>query len=388
MMAMFTRVLQLPSSSFFLLGPRGTGKTTWLGQVLPKARWYDLIRSREIVRLSRDPDLFTREVQALPRGWVVVDEVQRLPALLNEIQHLISRYGKKYSFAVTGSSARKLRRGSANLLPARLINRRFFPLTAAELDFDLDVDAWLKFGALPAVCSESSDRNRIDLLEAYVENYIAQEVQIEASVKSLDSFGRFTSVAALMNGQVTNVAGIARDASVPRPTVQGYFQTLIDTLVGVWLPAYRPRAKVKEVAHPKFYFFDAGVARALAVRLREPLDAAERGPLLETAILNELRAFISLSGCGGDLSYWRTPGGREVDFIWTRAGHAVAVEVKAAQRWRAEDSASLADLASHKNLKRCFGVYLGDRELKDGAIRVLPLVAFLRRLNAGDVIDA
>jgi predicted AAA+ superfamily ATPase len=385
---MFTRLLELPARSFFLLGPRGTGKTTWLGQVLPRARWYDLIRSRDLVRLSRDPDLFTREVQALRPGWIVVDEVQRLPTILNEIQHLISRHGKRYSFAVTGSSARKLRRGGANLLPARLVNRSFFPLTAAELDYDLDVDAWLKFGALPAVCDAARDRDRVDLLDAYVENYIAQEVRIEASVKNLDSFARFTSVAALMNAQVTNLAGIARDAAVPRPTVQGYFDTLVDTLLGVWLPAWRPRAKVKEIAHPKFYFFDAGVVRALTGRLREPLDSAERGPLFETAILHELRAWISLSGCGGELSYWRTPDGAEVDFIWRRADHTVAVEAKATPRWRSDESAAILDLAAHRNVKRCFGVYLGDRALKEGRLWVLPLRDFLRRLHAGDVLRA
>ncbi|MFO0982644.1 MAG: DUF4143 domain-containing protein [Planctomycetota bacterium] len=325
-------------------------------------------------------------MEALPPGWVVVDEVQRLPAILNEIQYLIARHGRRYAFAVTGSSARKLRRGDVNLLPARFVNRAFFPLTAAELDFTFDIDAWLKFGALPAVCSAARDRDRIDLLEAYVENYIAQEVRNEASVKNLESFARFTSVAALMNGQVTNVAGIARDAGVPRPTVQSYFETLVDTLLGVWLPAWRPRARVKEVAHPKFYFFDAGVVRALAGRVREPIDSAERGPLFEVAILHELRAWISLSGCGGELAYWRTPGGVEVDFIWRRAGHAVAVEAKATQRWRSVESAALADLAAHKKTKRCFGVYLGDRALKDGTIWVLPLKDFLRRLHAGDVL--
>lgn len=154
-----------------------------------------------------------------------------------------------------------------------MINRRFFPLTAAELGNDFDVDRVLRFGCLPAVQSGGgADAVCIDLLEAYAEDYLSQEIRQEALVKSLDSFIRFLEVAALMNAQITNVAGIARDAAVAHPTVQGYFEILVDTLIGTWLPAWRPRAKVKEVGHPNFYFFDTGAVRALAGRLREPLE--------------------------------------------------------------------------------------------------------------------
>ena len=249
MLAMFPRQLRLPDRSFFLFGPRGTGKTTWLRSTLPNAHWTDLVVDRELVRLMRDPGRFTQEVEALPtRSWVVIDEVQKLPALLNEVQDLIARHGQRYRFAITGSSARKLRRGDVNLLPGRLINRRFFPLTAAEMGADVPVDEILRFGCLPAVRSDARDAGRVDLLEAYAENYLTQEIRQEALVKSLASFTRFLEVAALMNAQVTNVAGIARDAAVARPTVQGYFDILVDTLIGTWLPAWRPRAKVKEVA--------------------------------------------------------------------------------------------------------------------------------------------
>src|SRR5262245_14926260 len=224
MMATYTRAMTLPDRTFLLLGPRGTGKTTWLREKLPDARWFDLVRDREVVRLTREVDAFRQEVEALPRGhWVVVDEVQRLPALLNDVQDIISRRPGAYRFALTGSSARKLRRGGANLLPARVINRHFFPLTAAEMGFPADLGEPLRFGCLPAVRAAETESERIDLLDAYVENYITQEIRLEALVKRLDSFIRFLEVAALANGQVTNVAGIARDAAVARPTVQGYF---------------------------------------------------------------------------------------------------------------------------------------------------------------------
>jgi predicted AAA+ superfamily ATPase len=330
MMAIYTRELTLPRRSFFLFGPRGTGKTTWLRQQLPAARWYDLIRDREVLRLTRDPEIFSQEVQGLRRGaWVVVDEVQRLPALLNDVQDLIARHSHRVRFAITGSSARRLKREQANLLAMRLVNRRFFPLTAAELGDDFTVERALRFGTLPAVAAARSHAERIELLEAYVENYLAQEIRAEALVKRLDSFTRFLEVAALANAQVTNMAGVARDAAVARPTVQGYFETLTDTLIGTFLPAWRARAKVKEVTHPKFFFFDPGVVRALTGRLREPVHESERGALLETYVLGELRAWLDVASAGGQLAYWRTPSGSEVDFVWSRGSRAVGIEVKA-----------------------------------------------------------
>lgn len=308
MLAMLTRRLQLPARSFLLLGPRGTGKTTWLRQRLPQARRYNLLLDRELLRLMREPGLFGREVAALPaRSWIVVDEVQKLPSLLNEVHDLLASAPRRWRFALTGSSARRLRRDDVNLLAGRVISRRMFPLTLAELGSEPPLDDLLRFGGLPLVRMERSSASRIDLLEAYVETYLAQEIRAEALVRRLDAFTRFLEVAALANAQVTNVAGLARDAAISRPTVQGYFDVLVDTLVGAWLPAWRPRAKVKETAHPKWYWFDCGVVRALARRLREPLEAAERGVLLETLVFQELRAQMAYSGCGGELSYYRTP---------------------------------------------------------------------------------
>jgi predicted AAA+ superfamily ATPase len=333
--------------------------------------------------------LFSQEVRALPRGsWVVVDEVQKLPSLLNEVHDLLTEQPKRWRFALTGSSARRLKRAEANLLAGRAVTRRMFALTAAELDFRVKLDDLLRFGGLPLVRSERNHERRVELLEAYVETYLSQEIRAEALVRSLDTFARFLEVAALANGQVTNVSGIARDAAIARPTVQGHFEVLVDTLLGAWLPAYRPRARIKETQHPKFYFFDTGLARALGRRLREPLDSEERGKLLETLVFNELRAQIAYSGCGGELSYWRTPSGSEVDFVWTRGGRAVGIEVKAATRWRSADGRVLKELHEGGTLQRCFAIYGGSQALEDGPIRVLPFASFARELTEGRVLAA
>ncbi|MEW6687800.1 MAG: DUF4143 domain-containing protein [Pseudomonadota bacterium] len=386
---MFTRRLALPARSFLLLGPRGTGKTTWLRRHLPRAQWYNLLLDRELLRLMRAPGAFRREIDALPKGsWVVIDEVQKLPSLLNEVHDALSAAPRRWKFALTGSSARRLRREDVNLLGGRVVMRRMFALTLAEMAGSPAPDELLRFGALPLVRNERSAAGRIDLLEAYLETYLTQEIRAEALVRSLETFTRFLEVAALANAQVTNVASLARDAGVARPTVQGYFEVLADTLIGAWLPAWRPRAKVKEVAHPKFYLFDCGVARALAHRLREPLDAAERGALLETLVFQELRAQIAYAGIGGELAYYRTPSGTEIDFIWTRPKAAIGIEVKASERWRPEFARALNELHERGVIRRAFGVYLGDRPLQDGAVRVLPLAPFLRELAGGRVLVA
>ena len=267
-----------------------------------------------------------------------------------------------------------------------MINRRFFPLTAAELGTDFRLDQALRWGTLPAVASEAESRARVELLEAYVENYITQEIRLEAAVRRLYAFTRFLEVAALANAQVTNVSNLSRDAAVARPTVQGYFETLVDTLIGVWLPAWHPRARVKEVGHPKFYFFDTGVVRALAGRSREPLERAERGPLLETYVFHELRAYQDYAGCGGEFSYWGTPSRAEVDFIWTRGRRAVGIEVKAVTRWRSDEARPLADLVASGIVNHAYAVYEGSTTLRAGSVDVLPVAAFLERLSAGEII--
>jgi predicted AAA+ superfamily ATPase len=385
MLAIYTRFADPPSRSFFLFGPRGTGKTTWLRQRLPDATWFDLLRTDVALGLSRHPAGFRQVVDVLPNGaWVVIDEVQRMPALLNEVHAILTERPRGVRFAMSGSSARKLRRLDVNLLAGRAINRQFFPLTAAELAGAFNLERALQYGTLPQV--QNDPAYAIDTLDAYVANYVREEILQEALVRQFDSFARFLEAAATANGQVVNVSGIARDAAVARPTVQGYFSTLVDTLVGIWLPAWRRRAKVKEVASPKFYLFDPGVARALAGRVREPLEQGERGFLLETLVLHELRAALAYRNVGGHLHYWRTPSGSEVDFVYTRGNRAIGIEVKAASRWKPDFGAALRTLVAERHLTAAHAVYTGAIELKDGPIRIWPVRTFFLRLAAGEIL--
>lgn len=380
MPTMYQRLLELPKTSFFLFGPRATGKTTWLRQVLPEAHWVDLVPSEAFLRYLREPSLFRREVEALPKGgWVVVDEVQKVPALLDEVHALIARHGKGYRFALSGSSARKLRRLDANLLAGRVVNRAFFPLTLAETGFRVAIDDVLRIGLLPGVCSDPDVAE--DTLEAYASNYVHQEIQQEALTKDLAGFARFLRVAAILNGQSVSASNVANEAAVARATVQRYFQILVDTLIGVMVPAWQPRLKVREVAHPRFYFFDPGVARAVAGRIRAPVHEQERGALLETWVLHELRAYMQFAQTGGEVQWYRTGGGAEVDFVWQGPHHAIGIEVKASERWRSDAGTALRELVAKKVIRKAVAVYLGDRALVDGGIEVVPARAFAERIG-------
>ncbi len=392
MMAMYTRVLTPPKSTFFLLGPRGTGKTFWLQENFPDVKRYDLLRTSEFLRLLKSPDLLRQDIETLPSGsWIIIDEIQKLPQLLDEVHSLITDSRGKYKFALTGSSARKLKRSGANLLPGRSINRIFFPLTLRELNQTPTPESLMRWGGLPAVRSAIEDKDEmlgIDLLETYVQNYLRQEIQEEAAVKRLEPFVRFFEVTSIMNGQLMNQANISREAGIARPTVQGYFDVLVETLIGTYLPSWRRRVKIKEVGHPKFYFFDPGLVRALAGRLREPLDSIEAGYLLETWVFHELRAWISYSGCGGELSYWRTTSGTEVDFIWTRGKKAIGIEVKLSNSWKSEWSRPLLELAGDGYIQKGFGIYLGKQKLKIGKLSVFPFAEFFDALYKGEVIES
>ncbi len=385
MPAMYARNLQLPNHSFFLFGPRSTGKTTWLRENLGDALWFNLILDREYLPLLQNPELFRGAVQARSTGdWVVIDEVQRLPSLLREVHDLISIHGDAYRFAISGSSARKLRRMDADLLAGRVIERRMFPLTSRELGFPGNILELLSIGMLPAIHQKSE--LAVDLLEAYAGTYIREEIQQEALVKDLGSFGRFLKIAAMMNGQVVNVAGIARDAGVARTTVQRYFETLVDTLVGIWVPGWQPRVKVREANRAKFYFFDTGVVRVLSNRLRESLADFEKGSLLETLLLHELRSAMMYLGVGGEITYWRTPAGVEIDFIWTRGDANIGIEIKSASVWQRKYSSALHRAVTDGMISRAYGIYLGDRVLREGEVHVFPVRDFLKALWQGRIL--
>lgn len=383
-MSMYTRSLKAVQKSFFLFGPRGTGKSTWVKQHYPNAVFFDLLKTQVFLRFQQDPTLFRKEVDALPKNsWIVIDEIQKLPILLDDVHSLIEE--SQLKFILTGSSARKLKHQGANLLAGRAITKQFFPLTIEELGDDFNLEEALKFGTLPAVVSEKTELGKIEFLEAYTLTYLKEEIQQEAVVKNLSSFSRFLTVAALSNGQKMNISNLSRDAGVARPTAQGYFQVLVDTLIGTLLPAWSLKLRVKEVDHPKFYFFDPGSVRSILNRLRDPLESIERGTLLETYLLNEMKAHISSRSLGGEFYYWGIHGGMEADFIWVRGKTAIGFEIKASPRWRSEYSDALNTLRREGKIQMGFGIYLGTEILRDETIEVLPLKDFMVLLNGNKV---
>jgi uncharacterized protein len=382
---MFPRHLAVPRSAFFLFGPRGTGKSTFIRARLPDAVVFNLLRADVMLRYERDPSLFRAEVLARRRDeWFVVDEVQRAPRLLDEVHHLMEEDGYK-RFALTGSSARKLKRGAANLLAGRAVVRHLLPLTTAEMAFATDPSQLLRFGSLPLSVNAEDDDAREEFLRAYVTTYLAEEIKAEAIVRNLGSFGRFLKIAACAAAQTTNVSAIARDSGISRETARGYFDVLVDTLIGTWLPAHRPRAKIKEVALPKFYWFDCGTLNAAAGAFDQPMPADWDGVLLEHLVLHELRSHIEYASVKGSLGYWATPSGGEVDFVWWRGDDLVAIEVKHGTRYRPEYRKGIAALLSAKRAKS-YIVYRGREELNVEGTRVLPVQTFLRRLHAGEII--
>lgn len=379
---MYTRLLEPPKHSFFLFGPRGTGKSSWLDVHYQKAMRFDFLKNEILIRYLGEPARFRREVENLPKGtWVVLDEVQKVPALLDEVHAVMHERGDGLKFCLTGSSARKLKAGHANLLAGRALQKSFFPLTSKELGNDFDLERSLNIGTLPLVWAQPE--TAIGTLEAYVGTYLKEEIQQEALARNLESFTRFLKVAALMNGQVVNVAGIARDVGVPRPSVERYFSVLNDTLIGSWLPGWQPRLKVREKQSPKFYFFDGGVVRALLGLLRDKPDTTERGVLFETLVVNEMRAANHYLDAGGELFYYRTPAGLEVDLIWSRGKQAFGVEVKSAPEWRSEYGKGLRDLLDQKKVQAAYGVYGGNRTFSASGITIYPFVEFSKQLFSG-----
>jgi len=373
---MYTQLATVPDHSFFLFGPRTTGKTTWLRGHLGNALWFNLLLEDDYLPLLSSARSFREKVEAHAHGsWIVVDEVQRLPGLLNEVHDLISRHGDGYKFALSGSSARKLRRLDVNLLAGRVIERAMFPLVARELGSEFDLDTVLRFGSLPGIYSDPS--YRVEKLRAYVHTYLRQEIQQEALVKDLGSFHRFLRVAAIMHGQVVNHAAISRDAAVARTTVQRFFETLVDTLVGYLLPAWQAKAKVREHAKPKFYFFDPGVVRAICDLMDEPLADVQAGFLLEGFILHELRAAIEYQRLGGEIFYWSTPGSKEIDFIWVKGSRCVAVEVKNSRKWRSAYAKTINEFIDAGRVTRGFVVYRGTERYRSGKVTGLRVEDFL-----------
>jgi predicted AAA+ superfamily ATPase len=373
---MFARSLQLPADqSFFLFGPRGTGKSTLLRAALPGAFYLDLLDTGLYAELLAHPERL--EALALPRmpAPIVLDEIQRLPGLLDEVHRLIEL--RRWRFALTGSSARKLRRGGVNLLAGRARTLAMHPLTAAEVGDAFDLYRSLRYGQLPSTYVEP-DPGRY--LASYAGTYLREEVQAEALTRNLDAFSRFLAAASFSQASVLSVSTVARDVGLPRKTVEGYFQLLDDLLLSVRLPVFTRRAKRPMMVHPKFYFFDAGVYRAL--RPKGPLDASEEidGAALETLVLQELLATNDNLGLDYQLFYWRTRDHKEVDFVLYGERGLLAIEVTRSSRFQERDLSSLKLFAADYPVARCLLFYGGQRTYEIDGIRVLPLTAALPSL--------
>jgi predicted AAA+ superfamily ATPase len=373
----YSRSLQLPArQSFFLFGPRGTGKTAWLRHTLPDAIYFDLLDAGIYTRLLGAPEQLGERIPRNHRGWVVVDEVQRVPEVLNEVHRLIE--SRKLRFALTGSSARKLRRRGVNLLAGRAVTRHMHPLTATELGRDFDLARHLRYGCLPFACTTDAPK---DYLASYVSTYLREEVQQEGLARNVAAFARFLHAASFSQGAVLNMASVARECGVHAKVVEDYFSILEDLLVAVRLPSFTRRAKRRVTAHPKFYFFDAGVFQA--IRPRGPVDAPEEidGPALETLVLQHLRAENDYGALGYAFHYWRTSKGDEVDFVLHGERGLVAIEVKRSSRVRAEDLRALRLLHEDFPKARLYLLHLGTRRWHESGVDVVPVGEALATLR-------
>jgi uncharacterized protein len=386
---MYKRILKLPlstSETCFLWGPRQTGKSTLLNTLYPDARRYDLLLSDQYQRLLLNPSLIREECltigleannQASP---IIVDEVQKIPILLDEIHWLIEN--RKLRFILCGSSARKVKRGRGNLLGGRAVRYEMHPLVYSEIP-NFSLERALNAGLLPRHYQSS---NPDKLLQAYVGDYLKEEIAAEALTRNIPAFSRFLQIAALTNGELINYNNIASECGVSAPTVKEYFFILEDTLIGRMLPAFRKRAKRRLVAAPKFFFFDIGIVAQLTHRGKVKPGSELFGRALEHMIYMELTAHSAYSELNYPIAYWKTASGFEVDFVLGK--NEIAVEVKG------------TDMVANKHMKgirafkeeyqaRSYLVVSMDphpRKTEDG-IEILPWKVFLDRLWANEVID-
>jgi len=372
------RLLVPPEGSFFLFGARGTGKSTWLRRHYGDATYLDLLDEKLFHSLLVDPGLLAGRLEALPPGSrVVIDGIQRLPSLLNEAHRFIE--SRRLTFALSGSSARKLRAAGTNLLAGRAIRKALYPLVPEEMGNAFDLERVLTHGSLALVWDRGGDR---EVLEAYLQTYLREEIQAEALVRNLPGFARFLPVAALLHGQVLNAAGLARDAGVSRSTVLGYLDILEDTLLAFRLPAYEGKLRVKERRHPKLYWIDPGLARAARRRFGALVDE-ERGALFEGWLAMVLQAYRAYRHLFEDWNYWAPTqsAALEVDFLLWRDDACVAIEAKASTRYRPEFARGPETFAASyggKQRPKTIVVYLGSHRLQTpGGTQVLPLRDFL-----------
>ncbi len=374
---MYSRHLIAPEGvSFFLFGPRGVGKSSWLRSEFPDAIRVDLLDSEVYRTLAARPERLTEIIPKRFKGTVILDEVQRIPDLLNEVHRLIEERGVR--FALSGSSARKLKRSQANLLAGRAQTLAMFPLTAAELGRAFNVRKSLTIGHLPLAYAR---RDPIKFLSDYIGTYLREEVYQEGLVRNLETFTRFLETVSFSQAQPINASEVARDAAVERKTVENHLVVLEDLLLATRLPVFSKRAKRKLLEHRKFFFFDVGVYRTL--RPKGPLDNPEEidGPSLETLVFQELRANNHYLNLGYSIYFWRTSSGEEVDFVLYGERGLIAIEVKRANLLRSRDFDSLNEFRADYPMAKCIVIYGGTRRTTTNGIEVWPIGPALSRIQ-------
>ena len=378
---MFQRLLMLPepgTETFFLWGPRQAGKSTLLRQRYPDGVWVDLLKADEFRRYVSRPEQLREELEAAgpdPSRQVVIDEIQKVPALLDEVHWLIENRGMR--FALCGSSARMVRRGAANLLGGRALRYELRGLASGELGEAFDLDRALNHGYLPSMYDSSRPRRRLD---AYIADYLREEVAAEGLVRNLPAFSDFLDAAALSDGEPVNYSNIARDCGVSSPTAKAYFGILEDTLLARWLPRWRRRAKRRLAGAPKLYFEDVGVVNRLARHGELQRGSDSYAKAFENWVFHELSAFLAYRELDDQLTYWRLPSGIEVDFVV--GDMRLAVEAKASARITSGHLRGLRTLAEeHPGLSRRVVVCLEPRPRRtDDGIDVIGATDFAQRL--------
>jgi len=385
-----SRLLTVPNRSFFLFGPRGVGKSTWLDHALLNAQRFDLLKTDLQVRLSAHPEELESLIGNNPPEWIWIDEVQKVPRLLDEVHRLMEE--RHLKFALSGSSARKLKREGANLLAGRALTKNMEQFSYGELGHQYNLGRAIQYGLLPLVHLYPEDA--AETLQTYVHTYIKEEIKEEGVVRKLDPFLRFLEVAGKLNGQQINASNILRDAMILRSNVDNYFGILSDTLLGHFLSSYRPNLKVREVTHSKFYWFDPGVARAASNLVYEPMDEIWAGTALETIFFHELRVYNEYSKKHRGLFFYRTTQGSEIDFIIeltkqkiNKPAEIICIEVKYSKKWKSEWFKPILSLQGRKgiNIIKAYGVYMGKEILTYHDLQVLPILTFLEKLFKGHI---
>lgn len=373
---MYSRIIKHPlNKSFFLFGPRGTGKTTWVKATFPDAVFIDLLESELFIGLLANPQRLGMYIPRDFDNWIIIDEIQRIPELLNEVHRLIEK--NKYKFILTGSSARKIKRKGFNLLAGRALTYSMHPLTATELGKTVDLEYLLNYGGLPSVYAGNEAKK---YLASYVKTYLQEEIQFEGLTRNLGAFSRFLEAASFSQGSVLNISAVARDCAVERKVVENYFSILEDLLIAYRIPVFSERAKRRMIAHPKFYFFDAGVYRT--IRPMGPLDRPEEveGIAYETLVFQELKAINSYLESGYEIFYWRTADDMEVDFVLYGGKGILAFEVKRTAKVSREMTRGLRAFLKAYPMAKAFLIYGGERRLREDNIEIIPIKEFLLSL--------